>query len=126
MGSNALVLGDKITGTCSNHLIPSASGTQPAGPLPFSAPLTIDLVNTVIIGGNAAAVMGSAGVNTPPHPGIVDGAFVAPLAQMGRIASGSTSVIIGGKPAANVQSKCTICAAPATAAGPGIPSVQIG
>jgi len=126
MGSPALVLGDKITGTCSNHLIPSASGTQPAGPLPFSAPLTVNLVNTVIIGGKAAAVMGSSGVNTPPHPGIVDGAFAAPLAQIGRVISGSTSVLIGGKAAANVQSKCTMCVAPATAAGPGVASVQIG
>jgi len=126
MGSNALVLGDKITGTCNNHLIPSASGTQPAGPLPFSAPLTVSLVNTVIIGGKAAAVVGTNGVNTPPHPGIVDGAFAAPLAQVGRVISGSSSVLIGGKPAANLQSKCTICAAPASAAGPGVASVQIG
>ena len=126
MGSNALVLGDRITGTCNNHLIPSASGTQPAGPLPFSAPLTVGLVNTVIIGGKAAAVMGSNGVNTPPHPGIVDGAFAAPLAQIGRVTSGSSNVVIGGKPAATTSSQCTICAAPATAAGPGVASVQIG
>jgi uncharacterized Zn-binding protein involved in type VI secretion len=126
MGSPALVLGDKVTGTCPSHLIPSASGTQPAGPLPFSAPLTIDLVNTVIIGGKAAAVMGSNGVNTPPHAGIVDGAFASPTMQVGRVISGSTSVIIGGKPAANVQSRCTMCVAPATAAGPGVASVQIG
>lgn len=125
MGSNALVLGDKVTGTCPNHLIPSASGTQPAGPLPFSAPLTQNLVMTVIIGGKAAAVMGSSGVNTPPHPGIVDGAFAAPLAQIGRIASGSSTVLIGGKPAANVTSQALCCVAKG-AAGPGVPSVQIG
>ena len=125
MGSPALVLGDKVTGICANHLIPSASGTQPAGPLPFSAPLTQGLVNTVIVGGKAAAVIGSSGVNTPPHPGIVDGAFAAPLAQVGRIASGSSSVLIGGKPAANVQSQALCCVVKGVA-GPGVPTVQIG
>jgi len=118
-------MGDKVTGICPNHLIPSAAGTQPAGPLPFSAPLTQGLVNTVIIGGKAAAVIGSSGVNTPPHPGIVDGAFAAPLAQIGRIASGSTSVLIGSKPAATVQSQALCCVATGVG-GPGVPSVQIG
>jgi uncharacterized Zn-binding protein involved in type VI secretion len=125
MGTPALVLGDRITGICPNHLIPSATGTQPAGPLPFSAPLTMGLVNTVIIGGKAAAVMGSSGVNTPPHPGIVDGAFVSPSAQVGRIASGSSSVLIGGKPAANVQSQALCCVATGKGA-PGVPTVLIG
>jgi len=126
MGSPALVMGDKITGTCPGHLIPSASGTQPAGPLPFSAPLTDGLVASVQIGGRAAAVLGSSGYNTPPHAGIVDGSFASPTMQVGHIVGGSASVLIGGKPAATVQSKGTMCVAPATAAGPGVPTVQIG
>ena len=126
MGSPALAMGDRITGTCPAHLIPSASGTQPAGPLPFSAPLTDDLVASVQIGGKAAAVMGSSGYNTPPHVGIVDGSFATPTMQVGHIVSGSSSVFIGGKPAATVQSSATMCVAPATAAGPGAPTVQVG
>jgi len=126
MGSPALVIGDRVSGTCSNHLIPSASGTQPAGPLPFSAPLTDGVVASVQIGGKAAAVVGSSGYNAPPHVGIVDGAFASPTMQVGRIVSGSTSVLIGGKPAANAQSTGSMCVAPATAAGPGVPTVQIG
>ena len=126
MGSPALAMGDKVTGTCSNHLIPSASGTQPAGPLPFSAALTDGLVASVQIGGKAAAVMGSSGYNMPPHVGIVDGAFATPTMQVGRVMSGSTSVMIGGKPAATTQSKGLMCVANATAAGPGAASVQIG
>lgn len=125
MGSPALVLGDKISGICPNHLIPSASGTQPAGPLPFSAPLTQGLVNTVIIGGKAAAVMGSSGYNTPPHAGIVDGSFASPTMQVGRVTTGSSSVMIGGKPAATVQSNVLMCVSKG-AAGPGVASVQIG
>jgi uncharacterized Zn-binding protein involved in type VI secretion len=126
MGSPALAMGDKITGTCSNHLIPSASGTQPAGPLPFSAPLTDGLVSTVQIGGKAAAVMGSSGYNLPPHVGIVDGSFASPTMQVGRVMSGSSSVMIGGKPAATTQSNVLMCVAKATTAGPGVTSVEIG
>ena len=55
MGTAAAVMGDKIQGQCLKHLIPSASGTQPAGPLPFSAPLIDGLVATVHIGGKPAA-----------------------------------------------------------------------
>ena len=126
MGFAALVMGDRISGTCSNHLIPSASGTQPAGPLPFSAPLTNDLVATVQIAGKAAAVLGSSGYNAPPHVGIVDGSFSSPTMQVGRVMSGSSSVLIGGKPAATAQSNATLCVAKATAVGPGVLSVQIG
>jgi len=125
MGSPALAMGDRITGTCPAHLIPSASGTQPAGPLPFSAPLTQGLSRNVQIGGQPAAVVGTSGYNTPPHPGIVDGAFASPTMQVGRIASGSTSVLIGGQPAATTSSQAMCCVAKG-AAGPGVPTVQIG
>ena len=47
MGAPAIVAGDRITGICANHLIPSASGTPPAGAaVPFSAPLTQGIVPT--------------------------------------------------------------------------------
>ena len=126
MGSPALVMGDRISGTCPNHLIPSASGTQPAGPLPFSAPITQGLNQNVQIGGKPAAVIGSSGYNTPPHIGIVDGSFATPTMQVGKIVSGSSSVLIGGVPAATFQSNATICASSATAVGPGVATVQIG
>jgi uncharacterized Zn-binding protein involved in type VI secretion len=126
MGQPALVTGDKINGTCPSHLVPSASGTQPAGPLPFSAPVTQGTIATVLIGGKPAAVVGSSGYNTPPHVGIVDGAFASPTGQVGRITQGSATVLIGGKPAATAASMATLCASPATAAGPGVATVLIG
>jgi uncharacterized Zn-binding protein involved in type VI secretion len=126
MGNPAIVAGDKVTGTCPNHLIPSASGTAPAGPLPFSAPLTVDTVATVLIGGKPAAVVGSSGYNTPPHAGIVDGAFASPTGQVGRILTGSPTVLIGGKPAATGSSTAAMCATPATAITPTVTSVLIG
>ncbi|HLX34142.1 MAG TPA: PAAR domain-containing protein [Candidatus Limnocylindrales bacterium] len=126
MGNPAIVMGDKINGICPSHLIPSASGTAPAGPLPFSAPITLGTVPTVVIGGKAAAVVGSSGYNTPPHAGIVDGAFATPTAQIGRIVSGSTTVVIGGKLAATQGSQATMCVAPATAIVPSVLTVLIG
>lgn len=111
MGVPAIVMNDRIVGTCPNHLYPSASGTAPAGPQPFSAPLTLGLDPTVLIGGKAVAVAGASGLNTPPHAGIVDGAFAAPNMQTGRVVNGSATVLIGGKPAATLNSLATCCVA---------------
>ena len=71
MGAPAVVMGDRITGLCPNHLIPGPLGAPvPSPPLPFSAPLLLGLVSTVLIGGKPAAVMNSSGLNTPPHVGL--------------------------------------------------------
>src|SRR5207302_1515860 len=72
MGAPAIVMGDKVTGQCPNHMIPNpATGApQPSPPMPFSSPLLQGLVSSVLIGGKAAAVMGSSGYNTPPHVGL--------------------------------------------------------
>ena len=128
MGAPAIVMEDRITGQCPNHLMPNpATGApQPSPPLPFSAPLTMGLVQTVLIGGRAAAVAGSSGLNTPPHAALHPGdPFLAPPAQVGQVASGSTTVLIGGQPAATARSQCTCCAAPGTLT-PSVQSVQIG
>lgn len=124
-GSAAIVMGDRIVGSCPNHLYPSASGTAPAGPQPFSAPLVMGLVATVSIGGRPAAVLGASGMNTPPHAGIVDGAFAAPNLQVGRVLTGSATVLIGGKPAATLSSQVTCCAVPGTLV-PSVGNVVIG
>ena len=126
MGAPAIVEGNRITGTCPSHLIPSASGTAPAGPRPFSAPIKQGTVSSVLIGGKAAAVIGSSGTNdAPTHDGIVDGPFAAPNARIGRITSGSPTVLIGNKMAATVSSTATCCVAPGTLV-PGVPTVLIG
>jgi uncharacterized Zn-binding protein involved in type VI secretion len=126
MGVPAVVAGNAITGTCTNHMIPSASGTQPAGPLPFSAPLSSGLSNNVFIGGRLAALMGSSGINASVHAGIVDGIFASPTGQVGRVTSGSQTVLINNKPAATTNSTATCCVVPATGVGPGVPTVLIG
>jgi uncharacterized Zn-binding protein involved in type VI secretion len=116
MGAPAAVAGDRITGICAGHQIPSPAGAPvPAPPMPFSAPLTTGLATQVLIGGKPAAVVGSGGLCVPPHVGLhASDPFMAPPMQRGTIVQGATMVLIEGKPAASAQSQATMCLAPAT------------
>lgn len=108
-----LVMGDKIQGQCSIHQIPNpATGApQPGPPMPFSAPLLMGLEPTVTIGGKAVAVIGSQGMNTPPHVGLHPAdPFMVPTTQQGTVMSGSPTVTAGGKPIATTSSQVTMCA----------------
>lgn len=128
MGTPAIVIGDRITGTCASHQIPNpATGApQPGPPMPFSAPVTIGTVATVLIAGKPAVVVGCSGMNTPPHVGLhVSDPYFAPPIQIGRIVSGSPTVLIGGQPAATQSSSCTCCATPGTLV-PTVTTVVIG
>jgi uncharacterized Zn-binding protein involved in type VI secretion len=115
MPAPAAVMNDRIVGTCPLHQIPNpASGVpQPGPPMPFSAPLLLNLATNVLIGGKPAAVLGSSGHNTPPHVGLhASDPFMVPTMQEGRVMSGSTTVLVGGKPLATAQSNVTLCASP--------------
>jgi uncharacterized Zn-binding protein involved in type VI secretion len=129
MGTPAAVMGDQINAICPIHLIPNpATGApQPSPPLPFSAPITIGTVPTVLIGGQPAAVAGSSGLNMPPHVGLFPAdPYMVPLMQVGQVAMGSTSVLIGGMGAASEASQCTVCGGlPGTLAASGA-TVLIG
>jgi len=128
MGAPAIVMGDKVTGQCPIHMIPNpATGApQPAPPMPFSAPLTMNLANTVMIDGKPAAVAGSQGMNTPPHVGLhPSDPYMAPPTQMGQVVVGSTTVMFENKPAATAQSTCTCCATPGSLV-PTVTDVMIG
>jgi uncharacterized Zn-binding protein involved in type VI secretion len=107
----AAVLGDRIVGQCNIHLVPGPTNPVPAGVLPFSAPLTLNLVPTVLIAGKPAAVLGSQGYNLPPHVGIVD-PFAPPNTQIGIVMKGSATVLIGKKPAARTGDQGTCCGVP--------------
>lgn len=112
MGTPAAVLGDRITGICATHLMPNpATGIpQPMPPLPFSAPLTIGCVPTVLIAGKPAAVLGSQGLCLPPHVGLHPAdPFFVPLMQKGAVTMGSPTVLIGGTPAARTGSQALCC-----------------
>ncbi|HEY2706305.1 MAG TPA: PAAR domain-containing protein [Candidatus Dormibacteraeota bacterium] len=128
MGAPAVVMNDRVMGQCPNHLIPNpATGApQPAPPMPFSAPLLLGLCTTVLIKSKPAAVVQSSGLNTPPHVGLhPSDPFTVPAQQQARIVSGSTTVLIGGRPAANAQSQCTCCTVPGRIT-PTVQDVLIG
>ena len=123
MSAPAIVQGDRVVGVCPNHTV--GGPPVPAGPQPFSAPLTLGLELTVLIGGKPAAVLGSSGYNTPPHTAPLTDPFLAPMLQVGRVLSGSPTVLFGGKPAANAQSSTLCCVVPGTLT-PSVPTVLIG
>jgi uncharacterized Zn-binding protein involved in type VI secretion len=129
MGSQAIVQGDRITGSCVIHQIPNpATGApQPSPPLPFSAPLTQGLATRTKIGGRYAAVVASSGNNTPPHTTVlhVSDPFAIPTQQVGRVLGGSATVFIEGKPAATASSNVLCCAEPGSLV-PTITDVFIG
>ena len=130
MGTPAIVMGDQIQGICPMHQIPGPLGPAtpiPAGPLPFQAPLLQGLATKVMIGGKLAAVVGSSGYNTPPHvpPLAPSDPFMVPVLQVGRVVSGSPTVLIEGKPAATQAGSCTCCATPGSLV-PTVATVLIG
>jgi uncharacterized Zn-binding protein involved in type VI secretion len=94
--------------------------------MPFSAPLMLGLCMTVLIGNKPAAVAGSSGMNTPPHVGLHPGdPFMVPTMQVGRVVSGSPTVLFGGQPAASQQSQVTCCATPGQLV-PTVTNVLVG
>jgi len=128
MGAPPIVMGDRVTGQCPAHLVPGPLGApvpSPA-PLPFSAPMTQALSTTVSMGGKFVALAGSSGLNLPPHVGLhPSDPFLVPATQMGRIVSGSATVLVQGKPVATQQSSCTLCASPGRAV-PSVTTVLVG
>src|ERR1017187_3535222 len=115
MGTPAAVAGDQVTGTCPMHRIPNPArgAPQPAPPLPFAAPVTIGVCQTVLIGGTPAAVVGATGYNTPPSVRMrPPSPFFAPPIQQAVLPQGSTTGMFGGAPAARPGSQATCCAQP--------------
>lgn len=119
MGKPAIVQGDLITGSCPIHLIPGPLGAPvPSPPLPFSAPITMATVPTVIIQGRPAATVGSMGMNTAVHAGLHPAdPFLAPPVQRGTILGASPTVLIGGKPAASSTPPPLLCGTPGSVVG---------
>lgn len=107
-------MGDSITATDTHIvLVPSPGGPVPTPtPLPFDGKILNECCETVLIGGQPAAVVGSMAINTPPHipP---NGVFQIPPTNQATIILGSETVLIGGSPAARNGDKATTCNDPA-------------
>jgi uncharacterized Zn-binding protein involved in type VI secretion len=113
MGRPAAAQGDQVT-AADTHLVIVPSGPPVAQPLPFSGALTEGLSPDVRIQGRAAAVVGSAATNQPPHLPIAPGtAFSRPPANRATVQSGSPTVRINGKPAARAGDPAMTCNDPA-------------
>jgi uncharacterized Zn-binding protein involved in type VI secretion len=90
-------------------VVDTASGVSSPVPLPFSGPLADGLEATVLIGGHAAAVLGSGATNTPAHVPPPNSTFAAPPTNKATILAGSATVLIGDKPAARHGDQAQTC-----------------
>lgn len=108
----AAVLGDKITGTCVGHQVPGppTGNPVPAPPMPFSAPVTMQCATQTLIANKPAVLVGSSGLNTPPHVGLhASDPFMVPAMQRGTVTAGSATVLIENKPAVRMGDQATMC-----------------
>jgi uncharacterized Zn-binding protein involved in type VI secretion len=115
MGVPAAVNGSSVVGVDLHIVI--VPGTPPVPtPLPhlFSGKIDGGLVQTVKIGGQPAAVVGSTATNSPSHLPTPPGtSFQKPPANKGTVLMGSATVMIGGKQAARTADPVTTCNDPA-------------
>jgi uncharacterized Zn-binding protein involved in type VI secretion len=115
MGQPAAKQGDQITAVDTHIvMVPSPGGPVPTPlPHPFAGIIDGNLSPTVKIMGLPAATVGSTATNTPPHiptpPGTV---FQVPPTNRGTIMRGSSTVMIGGQPAARAGDQAQTCAEP--------------
>jgi uncharacterized Zn-binding protein involved in type VI secretion len=103
-------MGDTVTANDIHIvLVPSPGGPVPTPmPFPFVGKITSGCVETVLISGMAAAVVGSQAVNEPPHIP-VGGTFQVPPTNQATIQMGSETVLIGGQPAARNGDTALTC-----------------
>jgi uncharacterized Zn-binding protein involved in type VI secretion len=98
-------------------LVPTPGGPVPTPlPHPFSGTIDGGLVQTVKVGGQPAAVVGSTATNSPAHVATPPGtSFQRPPANRGTVFQGSATVRLGGKAAARLGDPVTTCNDPADA-----------
>jgi uncharacterized Zn-binding protein involved in type VI secretion len=80
----------------------------------FNGVINGELSDDVLIDGQPAAVQDSTAQNIPPHVP-TGGVFQRPPSNSGRIVSGSTTVLINGKPAARDGDTAMTCNDPSDA-----------
>lgn len=111
MGQPAARQNDPVTGTDTHIvLVPSPGGPVPTPmPLPFSGRLVSGLSPDVLVNGLPVAVAGSEAQNLPPHLPPPGTSFSRPPTNQGRVATGSTLVLVNGKPLARVGDPVLTC-----------------
>ena len=116
MGKPAAAANHTVVGVDTHIvMVPTPGGPVPTPlPHPFNGVLDGALINTVKIGGQAAAVVGSTASNQPAHIPTPPGtSFQKPPANKGTVFMGSPTVKIGGKQAARAGDPVKTCNDPA-------------
>jgi uncharacterized Zn-binding protein involved in type VI secretion len=110
MGQPAAKKGDRIEGK-DNHLVKFPNGVVQIMPLDFKGIIADGVSPNVKILGAAAAMEGSAAKNQPEHKLMLAPGqdFVMQPNNQGKIANGSTTVRINGKPAARNNDEADTC-----------------
>ncbi len=132
MGMAAAKMGDKVVGVDIHIImIPSPGGPVPTPlPHPFNGTIQSGCSTNVNIQGQAAAVVGSVAMNTPPHIP-QGGPFQKAPNNEGKISIGSLTVFINNKAAARMGDTALTCNDPTpaptgTVVVAGVPTVMIG
>lgn len=114
MSSPAAKKGDLVVGLDTHVvLVPSPGGAVPTPmPMPFNGPLTSGLSSSVFIDNCAAAVVGSAAENNPPHLP-TGGPFQKPPKNKGTISAGSACVFADNIAVARASDPVRCCNDPA-------------
>ena len=108
MGNPAAKQGDTIVASDMHQIQPPAPASPALIPHPFNGIIDNGLCQSVFIMGLPSATQNSTATNTPAHiPS--GGTFVIPPTNMATIASGSTTVMIGGNPAARNGDTADTC-----------------
>jgi uncharacterized Zn-binding protein involved in type VI secretion len=117
MGQPAARQGDRVTGVDVHVvIIPFVVPLPVPLPHPFSGRITSSTVGSVLIAGARAATVGSVAENAPPHVPTPPGAsFQKPPTNRGSVSRGSTTVRIGGRPAARLGDPVRTCNDPVDA-----------
>jgi uncharacterized Zn-binding protein involved in type VI secretion len=122
---------DPVVGTDTHILlVPSPGGPVPTPtPLPFAGQLTTQLSTNVYVNQLPAAVQGSVAQNMPPHIPPPGTSFSKPPTNMGRVVTGSPTVLVNGKPMARVGDPVATCNdpvdAPTSSITAGSPNVLV-
>jgi uncharacterized Zn-binding protein involved in type VI secretion len=108
MGQPAARQDDKVVGKDLHFVV--ASGTPPfAVLLDFDGKITSETVATVLIEGAAAATVESVATNDEKHVPPDGTSFVILPTDAGTVSEGSTTVTIGGRPAARLGDPVLTC-----------------
>lgn len=128
MSRPAARLGDRVAGLDRHMvLVPTPAGPTPTLlPFPFAGTITTGCCTSVLIEGRPAAVVGAKAVNVPPHvpPTPPGGTFLRPPGNSGTVRTGSSTVLIGDKPAARSGDTVQTCSDPVP--GPNARIISVG